>query len=182
MAEKELSWRRKRALLGVAAAHLGVAAAGGLMFDWGSTTAGRAIAYYGELSGTNSPYSFFAPEIDAMPWATFEVNEGDGRTTTDTLETGASREADLRTRNLFSPFLQLEEGWQRPVAASMAGKILARHPDAEGVVMRVKSCALPTMEDYRKGARPGWLIEYEAEIAPRAKVDDSAQEEKEGTP
>jgi hypothetical protein len=166
-----LSRRRKVALLALAAAHLGlVATVGVLHVDLGKNAAGRAVMYYGDLSGANTAYSFFAPSFDAVPWAVFQVTEN-GVTSTDALETWVSHEADVRIRNAISIFSIVDDEWKGALAASLAGKMFARHPDAEAVVTQIVSYALPTMEDCRKGALADWALVYEARLAPRAREE-----------
>jgi hypothetical protein len=48
------------------------------------------------------------------------------------------------------------------MAASWAGMMFGRHPQAVEVVVRVELCTLPTLEQYRAGQQPSWDTIYEA--------------------
>jgi hypothetical protein len=172
MGGKVWSRRRKIALLALSLGHLGLVCAGALHADPGGAGAvGRAAAYYSQLSGADNRYGFFAPKFEMTPLAMFEVNEGD-QSTTEVLETEASRDADFRVRLTVGNALFDEDGeWQRAMAASLAGKMFARHPTADSVVLRVLTYALPTMAEYRRGVSPGWDLAYEDTFIPRGKAE-----------
>jgi hypothetical protein len=177
MVGKVLSRRRKLALLALSGGQLGLVAMGALHVDIAAEGAiGRAAVYYSQLCGASNQYGFFSQDVGSMPRATFDVNE-DGKTTTATLDTGASREADFHVALLVNSILGVDEDeeMERAIAASMAGKIFARHPTAESVTMRAQSYVLPTMAEYRNGARPAWEVFYEGTFSPREKVEAGEQ-------
>ena len=169
MGGKVMTRRRKLALLAVCGAHLGLVSASA-----GGVDLGGPAAYYGRLSGATTRYEYFAPDVPGSPWATFEVTEDgeDGeRTTLEVLETGVSRDADFRVRLLTTSLLDVDdEQARRLIAASLAGKMFARHPTAKRVTLRVLTSALPTMAAYRKGARLGWELDDELTFAPRGQI------------
>jgi hypothetical protein len=161
---------RHRALLGAAAAHLVLVASSALHPDLAAQgPLGRGAATYAAVSGADTAYGFFAPEVDAQLRASFEVRRADGRIEPDELGTGASAEGAFRIRNLAGAVREGGEGWRRALAASMAGHVLGKHPDAESVLVRFESYDLPCMAATRRGARPGWTLHYEARFAPRAR-------------
>ena len=184
MEAKVLSRRRKLALLALSGGQLGLVSMGALHIDVAAEGAiGRAAAYYSQLTGASNQYGFFSEDVGSMPRATFDVKE-DGKITTDTLETGASREADFHIVLLINSILGVDddEEMESAIAASMAGKIFARHPTAESVMVRVQSYRLPTMAEYRNGARPAWEVFQESTFSPREKVEASEQGANGGKP
>lgn len=169
--------------LAAAAAHLGCVLLGALHVD--PRRAGRLgwrVAYHGALSGAESGYNFFAPSVGALPWARFQVTDARGRVIDDALESGANPEAELRIRSLVSLFMTAEDAsMRRSLAASWAGKVLARYPGAESVVVRLEICDLPSMQEYRDGKRPAWNQIFEAKLV-RQRRPPAAPQEKGGAP
>ncbi|WP_437591264.1 hypothetical protein [Sorangium sp. So ce1000] len=157
--------------------HLGLVVLGALQIHpEGDGWLARALAYYGALSGAESGYDFFAHSITPLPRARFHVSDAAGATLTDALESGASRETEIRILNLVTPLLNVEDpAIQRSIAASWAGKVLARHPAAESVLVRVETYDLPSMREYREGKRSGWNLQYEAKFMLRAKLRTSRE-------
>ncbi|WP_155798703.1 hypothetical protein [Sorangium cellulosum] len=164
--------RRAILLLAAAAAHLAVVCLGALHVQLGDEGwARRAVTYYGLLSGADSGYSFFAPGVGATLSASFQLNDANGEIVTDLLETGVSREADIRVRNIIGMFrLEEDETVRRSLVASWAGKVLARHPDADGVVVQLDTLELPSMAEHREGKTPGWTLNYRAKFVHHAKL------------
>lgn len=175
---------RARLLLGVAAVHLVCVALGALQVDLQSAGwLGRGLAYYGALSGADSGYNFFAPAVNALPWARFQITDAGGAARADVLESGANHEADLRARSILSLFLIVDdEALRRSLVASWAGKMFARHPDAESVVVRIEICDLPSMRQYRDGERPSWDLLYQAKLVPKSRLRASAPQRDGGAP
>lgn len=154
--------------LAAAAGHLGLVVAGGLdlpLWEWGAV--GRAMTYYGVLSGVGSGYSFYAPDVRVSPDVTFTMVDGEGRSEVDKLLTGVTREADLRVQDVIDVMWRrgADDEVSRRVAASWAAVMFARHPEAEVVVVDVGNDRLPTMAELRDGARPGWRSKYRARVA-----------------
>lgn len=165
--------------LAAAAAHLGCVILGALHVDLQRAgRLGKGVAYYGALSGADSGYDFFAPSVGALPWARFQVTDARGRVIDDALESGSNPEADLRIRSLVSLFLTEEdESMRRSLAASWAGKVLARYPGAESVVVRLEICDLPSMQEHHDGKRPAWNLLYEAKLVRQHRPPAAPQEQ-----
>ncbi|WP_437936567.1 hypothetical protein [Sorangium sp. So ce341] len=163
--------RRAVLLLAAAAAHVVVVCLGALHVHIGDEGwARRAVKVYGLLSGADSGYSFFAPGVGSTRSASFQVNGADGEIATDVLETGVSREADIRVRNIIGMFwLEEDQMVRRSLVASWVGKVLARHPDADSVVVQLDTFELPSMAEYREGKAAGWNLDYRAKFVHRAK-------------
>ncbi|WP_437808881.1 hypothetical protein [Sorangium sp. So ce1078] len=171
--------RRGLALMALAAAaHLGCVILGALHVDL--QRAGRlgwGVAYHGALSGADSGYGFFAPSVGALPWARFQVTDARGKVIDDVLASGANPEVDLRVRSIVSSFMTEEdESMRRALAASWAGKVLARYPGAASVVVRLEICDLPSMQEYRDGKRPAWNLIYEAKVVRQHRPPAAPQE------
>ncbi|WP_437896453.1 hypothetical protein [Sorangium sp. So ce124] len=141
-----------------------------------------AVSYYGALSGASSAYSFFAPSVGPLPWATFEVRDRAGTLTTEVLETGANREADLRIKNIIGMYWDEQDpAARRALIASWVAKVFARHPEADSVVVRLESYDLPSMAEYRAGKQPRWYAEYQAKFNLKTQLA-AGEIDKEATP
>lgn len=164
--------RRAVLLLAAAAAHLVVVWLGALHVHIGDEGwARRAVTCYGLLSGADSGYSFFAPGVGTTLSASFRVSDANGTIATDVLETGVSHEADIRVRNIIGMFrLEGDEMMRRSLVASWAGKVLARHPDADSVVVQLDTFELPSMAEYREGKTTGWELNYRAKFVVHARL------------
>ncbi|WP_437735271.1 hypothetical protein [Sorangium sp. So ce1335] len=164
--------RRAILLLAAAAAHIVVVCLGALHVGLGDEGwARRAVKYYSMISGADSGYSFFAPGVGTTLSASFLVNGANGESSTDVLETGVSREADIRVGNIIGMFwLEEDQTVRRSLVASWAGKVLARHPDADSVVVQLDTFDLPSMAEYREGKGTGWTPIYRAKLVHREQL------------
>lgn len=168
---------RKTLWLTAAACHLGLVVAGGLdvcPWEWGPI--GPALAYYGAISGVDSGYSFYAPSVRSAPDATFTVVDREGHRVVDRLQTGVTREADLRMQDLLDVVYQrrTDDELRRRLAASWAAEMFARHPGAELVLVDVGHRRMPAMAALRDGAAPGWRSVYRARVA-RSQADGARE-------
>jgi len=171
--EHRMKARQRGLLLGLAAGHLILVALGA-----GSVSlrplgpVGRVLDGYGALSGAGTAYVFFAPGVGGQLVARFDVIDAEGRRTEASLETGSSHEADLRVGNIIDQFWHEDEapGLGRVLAASLAGKIFARRPEARAVVVRLSHFEPVSMEAFRRGDRPASTPMYEARFAHRARA------------
>ncbi len=171
--------RRCCLLLGVAAAHLGLVTAGaGAVSLGGLGSFGRVLGEYGALSGASSRYGFFAPGVYSQLGARFDIIDGAGVTTSASLKTGASHEADLRVGNIIDQFGRLSDAdedeavrLRRSLAASLAGKMFARYPEASAVVVRLETFTPVAMEEWRRGERPRWSPLYTAKFVHRTQPE-----------
>jgi len=163
-APKEI--RRNRALrpvlLGVVLTHLVLVSLGAAHVNlWDKGALGYVAGYYSAISGADSPYGFFAPDVVTVsPRAVFEVTRGSKVEKVELLDVEARREAVLKSQTLVemfeSPFVSDE--MRHELAASWAAKIFSRFPDATRVRVRVEAYDLPSMKAYREGARPEWTL------------------------
>lgn len=159
---------RKTLLFTAAACHLGLVVAGGLdvcPWEWGAI--GRPLTYYSAISGVGSGYSFYAPSVRAAPDVMFTVIDRDGRRVVDSLQTGVTREADLRVQDLLDVVhhRRTDDAVRRRLAASWAAVMFERHPEAELVLVDVGHSRMPAMSELRAGAVPSWKSEFRARVA-----------------
>src|SRR4051812_32223157 len=94
-----------RVWVGLAICHLLFVAisAGGLEVpDLGRV--GNLLDLYGDLSGSNEKYGFFAPGIGGQFGVFFDLIDGNGKKQTLQLESGINHETDLRIGNIFNQF------------------------------------------------------------------------------
>ncbi|WP_437283739.1 hypothetical protein WME90_44435 [Sorangium sp. So ce375] len=184
MEEKGDMEKRALFLLPAAAIHLGLVIVLGVLhvrLPYGGW-AERAVGYYGAFSGASSAYSFFAPSVGPLLWATFQVRDRAGTLTTEVLETGASREADIRVKNIVGMYWDEQDpAVRRSLVASWAAKVFAKHPEADSVVVRLEIYDLPSMAEYREGKEPRWHVEYQAKFNLKAQLA-AGEINKEATP
>jgi len=126
---------------------------------------GEALYLYGQATGAGHGYGFFTGEINSGLRAEFDVDV-DGRMEVARLETGQTREADIRIGNILGVLSRSveDEPLRRAVAASWAGKVLARYPKATKIKVRMESLPIPPMEAFRSGVRYTWEPFYSAEF------------------
>src|SRR4051794_5130698 len=146
----------------LAAGHLMVVAAGAAdgKFASGPSHLGHLIDLYGTVSGADSTFRFFAPDVGSAVRASFIMTDSSGKTWNDSLAHGSSREFNLRVSKALE--LAYHEDLYLDLASSCAATMLGRLPTAQQVVVRLEVQAVPTMAEYRLGARPSWEFLYEA--------------------
>ena len=175
--------KRRWCLLLVATAHLILVAIGASTVSLGGLgLLGSALDRYGALSGASSHYGFFTPGVSFQLGARFDIIDGAGVTTSASLANGASHEADIRVGNIIDQFGRMEDEdedeaeavrLRRSLAASLAGKMFARYPEANAVVVRLETFTPVAMDAWRRGERPKWSPLYTAKFVhhPQPKVE-----------
>lgn len=155
-----------RLWLGLAGGHLILVTLGAASVDlYRLGPLGRMLDAYSELSGANSGYGFFAPNVYGNAVATFFIRDGQGNTVTAAIETGSSHEADLNAAHLAGKVGPDDPERQRGMAESLARKLFARHLEAVEVRVRFEYIETVSMDDFKSGARPQRTLEYEARFA-----------------
>lgn len=137
-----------------------------------NTLIGSAIAHYQAYSGSDNGYGFFAPGVAFPKRVMLHSYHADKDEWVTKLETGASRETQLRlstTAGLFS-----QEKNHELIAASWAAWTLGNDPDASPVIVEIQVYVIPTMSEFRAGERPQWQATEVFPFARRSK-DKSAQ-------
>lgn len=125
------------------------------------------IAHYAALSGADSGYGFFAPGVGSQLRANFELETKPGKAIVTSLSQGEHREFYLRVSNIISTFFEevADTEIRQSLAASWAGKVLHRYRDCDTITVKLESYHMPSMGQYRKGARGRWLPFYSAKFS-----------------
>jgi hypothetical protein len=180
--------RRRTLWLAAAAGHLCLVTLGASTFSLRELgLPGRVLDEYGALSGANSGYGFFAPGVTSQLGARFDVIDAEGRTTSASLADGESHEADLRVGNIIDQFSHIDDDEdeesadhvRRSLAASLAGKMFARHPEASAVVVRLELFTPVSMDAWRGGERPRWMPHYSAKFVHLARPEPGSESDEE---
>jgi hypothetical protein len=155
----------------LAAAHLVVVVCGANGCLPGRTGAPLAylLRWYAQLSGADSQYGFFAPEVGSEQRARFLLQDDEGCAWSETIDQAHSPEARLRLINIVeSPFMsgtaaELPE-WRQELVKSWAATMFSRHPRAVSLTIVVEAYDVPTMAEFRAGQAPSWKVVYEARV------------------
>jgi hypothetical protein len=158
--------RRKRALLvGAFACHLALVVAGAAhLTSRVHGPVGRGLRFYDALSGAGDSYSFFAPAVGPELRARFILSTPQGERSEETLETGKSREVGFRLGNLAGTVYIVAQrtDLRRTFLGALAANRFGVHPEAKLVQVTIEEWVMPTMAEYRVGARPLWRSLHEA--------------------
>lgn len=172
MAQKRCFWM----LLG--AAHLVIVLFGAC--DWlperNRGPAVQPLRWYATMSAADSGFAFFAPQVGSTHRVRFLLYDEQGQTRWDTFDQSHNSEAWLRlTGSVDSAFMaaraQEEPEWRQRLVKSWAATMLRRHPQTVKLEVVVEAYWVPTMAEYRAGARPAWQVVYQAQVQRHAKVD-----------
>jgi hypothetical protein len=96
--------------------------------------------------------------------ARFSLSTPRGGRFEETLETGKSREVAFRMGNLAGT-VHIAAGradLRRALLGALAANRLGAHPEADLVQVNIEEWAMPTMVEYRLGARPEWRSLHDA--------------------
>ena len=118
---------------------------------------GRMIEAYRDYSGANSSYGFFAPGVAAEWHVAFDACS-DPRHCVPMEEEQVGHEARLLLVTMDGMFA--EDQIRDVMAASYAARQFARLPHANVVLVKAAMYFVPTMRQYRRGARPQWRDLY----------------------
>jgi len=125
---------------------------------------GRGLRFYDALSGAGDSYSFFAPAVGPQLRAQFALSTPQGVRSEETLETGKSREVGFRLGNLAGTvyIVAKRTDLRRAFLGALAANCLGAHPQANVVQVSIVGWEMPTMAEYRVGARPRWRSLHDA--------------------
>jgi hypothetical protein len=152
-------------LVGALAGHLALVVAGAAhLTSRVHGPVGRALRFYDSLSGAGDSYSFFAPAVGPQLRARFNLASPQGERSEETLETGKSRDVGFRLGNLAGTvyIVARRTNLRRAFLGALAANRLGAHPDADRVQVTIEEWEMPTMAEYRGGARPRWRALNEA--------------------
>jgi len=143
---------------------------GAAYFPFGKLGAlGEALQAYGAAAGAINSFGFFVTTAEDHVYAHFYVVDEGGQRRPVRLETGHSHESDLRIRGISDNFFMPDYDaarFQRSLAASLAGSLFGRYPDATEVMVRLDKFTTVSMAAYRAGERPRWDTVYQVSFAP----------------
>ena len=131
----------------------------------------RELHFYNALSGAGDSYSFFAPTIGPQLRARFALSTAQGERSEETLETGKSREVGFRLGNLAGTtyLVAKRTDLRRAFLGALAANRFGAHPEASLVQVNIEEWVMPTMAEYRRGARPRWRLLHDATFARRSR-------------
>jgi hypothetical protein len=153
------------------AGHLVIVVAGAcsLLPDKSGGPSARMLRWYAAMSGADSRYGFFAPEVGPPCRARFLIEDDAGSNSWDAFDLTNSPEARLRLAGIAesahsSGSDEVSSQWRKDLVMSWAAAMFTRHPGAVSVTVVVEAYDIPTMADYRAGSRPGWRVFYLAQV------------------
>ena len=152
-------------LLGAFGCHLAIVVAGAAQLTSRlHGPVGRGLRFYDALSGAGDSYSFFAPSVGPQLRARFMLSTARGERSEETLEAGKSREIGLRLGNLAGTvyIVAKRADQRRAFLGALAANRFGAHPEANLVQVSIEEWVMPTMAEYRLGARPRWHSLHEA--------------------
>jgi hypothetical protein len=125
---------------------------------------GRGLRFYDALSGAGDSYSFFAPAVGPQLRVRFTLFTPRGGRSEETLETGKSREVGFRVGNLAGTAYIAGQytDLRRAFLGALAARRLGLHLEADRVEVTIEEWVMPTMAEYRDGARPRWRTLHDA--------------------
>lgn len=131
---------------------------------------GRGLRLYDELSGAGESYSFFAPAVGPQLRARFTLSTSRGERSEEALETGKTREVGFRLGNVAGTIYSAAQrtDLRRALLGSLAASRFGAHPEATRVQVDIEDWVMPTMAEYRLGARPRWRSLHDATFARRS--------------
>ncbi len=123
---------------------------------------GTFMRWYLGISGCNTRYGFFAPNVGTNLRARFEVVDHKGTHKSEILEAGSSRESQIRVQNVMSLFGRYiaNPKIERSLTASWAGTVLGRYPAATEVGVFVEVLEFPELSHHARGKESVWREVY----------------------
>jgi hypothetical protein len=127
------------------------------------------LVWYTHLSGADSQYSFYAPEVGGLHRARFTLEDSQGHTWVDSFEEANNPEARLRFAGITDAAFANGAAQESPerrnrLIKSWAATMFSRHPSARTLVVTVETHEIPTMAEFQAGHRPVWKNVYQAQV------------------
>jgi hypothetical protein len=119
----------------------------------------RGVRTYRNLSGVVSDYRFFAPAVASDTRTGFLIEQPDGSTTFQALQS-ENLEVGLRYHCIVASSLRASEKTQDVLAQSWAAVMLGAHPEASRVTVVTQSYVLPPMQAFAAGKKADWIANY----------------------
>lgn len=151
--------RRGAWALAAAGAHLAlvICGAAGIVPLSTKYAAGRVLAAYGDYSGANNGYTFFAPSVASEWRTTFTVCDA-GSHCTDVEPERPNAEGEVLLTTIDALYAEPEV--RDLLAASWAAVAFGRYPAARTVVVKGSVFDVPPMSAWRGGRRAQWRNIY----------------------
>ena len=162
---------KRRFLVGAFSCHLALVVAGAAhLTPRLHGPVGRGLRFYDALSGAGDSYSFFAPTVGPQLRAGFILSTPRGEHIEETLENGKGREVSFRLGNLAGTIYVVAKrtDLRRAFLGALAANRLGAHPEANRVQVDIEDWVMPTMAEYRLGARPRWRSLHDATFVRRS--------------
>jgi hypothetical protein len=168
---------------GLAALHLFLVSCGAAKVNLlpPTSSAWKWLRLYGEVSGADNQYGFFAPVVGYQLRTLFTYTDKDGATWEETHDRGASAESNLRLGGLTDAAWG-EEEFDKLQIRSWAASALGRNPTAVSVHIAIQHYQLPSMWEFRHGSRPKWVTMHETTFARTNEGEDVDIEGEAATP
>lgn len=125
------------------------------------------LSLYGNYTGADGYYGFFAPEVASQICATVIGREASGREHIET-HRGRGKEAELRLTTFLLGMAQISV-YDTP-AAALSVEMFNRIPEVEEVTIQFDQYQVPTMAEYRTGKRPVFREIYRATFRRSSRV------------
>lgn len=162
-------------LTGLAAAHLVLVACGAFSTHLlpAGTPAYKWLRLYGEVSGADNTWGFFAPSVGWQRQTVFVFTDEEGRTWTEKHERGSTHETNLRLTRLTDTAMLSDGRIDRLQLRSWAASALGRHPTAKTVEIRLEIYQHPMTHEHRLGQKGQWkLYDHWTYTRASAETDD----------
>ncbi len=134
----------------------------------------RILGCYRSLSGADSTYSFFAPNVPSRIQAEIILTSKDGNHWSQATTLQGNREVQLR-QHATSGYLVRRKS-RDELTAAWAKTLLERHRHADQVVVRVVADVVPPLDEYRAGARFDRITLYETAFKRASHTSIQAEE------
>ncbi len=145
------------------------------------------LQWYRHVTGTDNSFAFFAPEVGPEERVTFRFTDEQGHQWSDDLELAHNQEANLSFGTIPFVLSSVDDPTAWNMMQSMAQSMLRRHPSAVRVEVRVETYAVvqsvndalspsidfPSMNRYRTGDRPEWLLLYQLTFSRSGEIIES---------
>lgn len=128
----------------------------------GNSFPAMVLGHYGDISGANNSYSFFAPAVSSQSRVTLLMMDMQGNEWEDALVRNPATVLGWRAAAILDGLTDFPDQLRRGVTASWASVMFGRHPTATEVTVNVEIEALPTMVEWRRGTRPSWEPVYKS--------------------
>jgi hypothetical protein len=124
---------------------------------------------YAAMSGAESQYGFYAPDVGERHRPRFILKDDRGFTWQDSFEGTKSPEARLRLEGTADYAFANGAADKSPsirqhLVKSWAAAMFTRHPSASSLTVVVEAFEIPTMAEFRAGSRRRWRMVYQAQL------------------